>query len=68
MATGTVKWFNNRKGWGFIQRNSGGEDLFVHHTAILADGYRDLQQDQIVEFFVTQGPKGPLASEVVVLN
>ena len=61
--TGRVKWFNNAKGYGFIERSSGG-DVFVHHTAIHADGYRTLEEGQSVEFTVVQGPKGLQAQEV----
>ncbi len=60
---GTVKWFNATKGFGFIQRDSG-EDIFVHYSAILGDGYRSLDEGQRVEFIVTDGPKGPQAQEV----
>jgi len=63
---GTVKWFNGAKGYGFIERDSG-EDVFVHFSAILADGYRSLDEGQRVEFVVTQGDKGPQATEVIVL-
>ena len=63
---GTVKWFNGAKGYGFIERHSG-EDVFVHYSAILADGYRSLDEGQRVEFVVTQGDKGPQATEVIVL-
>jgi len=63
---GTVKWFNGSKGYGFIERDSG-EDVFVHYSAILADGYRSLDEGQRVEFVVTQGEKGPQASEVVIV-
>lgn len=63
---GTVKWFNGSKGYGFIERDSG-EDVFVHYSAILADGYRSLEEGQRVEFTVTQGEKGPQASEVILL-
>jgi CspA family cold shock protein len=63
---GTVKWFNGSKGFGFIERESG-EDVFVHFSAILADGYRSLDEGQRVEFVVTQGDKGPQASEVILL-
>jgi CspA family cold shock protein len=62
--TGRVKWFNNAKGYGFIERASGG-DVFVHHTAIQAEGYRTLEEGQSVEFTVVQGPKGLQAQEVV---
>ncbi len=56
MATGTVKWFNDAKGFGFITQDGGGEDLFCHHTAIQADGFRSLQEVQKVEFVVARGP------------
>jgi CspA family cold shock protein len=62
--TGTVKWFNAQKGFGFIERE-GGPDVFVHHSAILGDGYRELTEGEQVEFDVTQGPKGPQASGVI---
>jgi len=64
--TGVVKWFNGAKGYGFIERESG-EDVFVHFNAILADGYRTLEEGQRVEFTVTQGAKGPQAESVIVL-
>lgn len=63
-ATGIVKWFNNAKGFGFIKPDSGDKDLFVHHTDIIAEGYRTLQEDQHVTFVVADGPKGPQAKEV----
>lgn len=63
MAQGTVKWFNNEKGYGFIAVD-GGQDVFVHYSAIQADGYRSLDEGQRVEFEVTQGPKGPQADSV----
>ncbi len=63
MATGTVKWFNDSKGFGFIQREDG-PDVFVHFSAIAGDGFRSLQEGQAVEFEVTQGPKGPQAANV----
>ncbi len=63
MADGTVKWFNDSKGFGFIQREDG-PDVFVHFSAIAGDGFRSLQEGQKVEFEVTQGPKGPQASNV----
>ena len=62
--TGKVKWFNNSKGYGFIERSQGG-DVFVHHTAIQSEGYRTLEEGQSVEFTVVQGPKGLQAQEVV---
>ncbi len=64
MAQGTVKWFNADKGFGFIAQDGGGTDVFVHHSAIVADGYRSLNEDQRVEYEVTQGPKGPQADQV----
>jgi CspA family cold shock protein len=63
MPTGTVKWFNAGKGFGFIQQD-GGPDLFVHHSAIAASGYRELREGQKVEFDVPQGQKGPQAQNV----
>ncbi len=63
---GTVKWFNGSKGYGFIERE-GGEDVFVHFSAIVADGYRNLEEGQRVEFDVVQGQKGPQAENVVAL-
>ncbi|MEU0084418.1 cold-shock protein [Streptomyces sp. NPDC006274] len=64
MATGTVKWFNPEKGFGFIAQDSGGPDVFVHYSAIAATGYRELAEGQKVQFDVTQGPKGPQAENV----
>ena len=61
--TGTVKWFNDRKGYGFISRESG-DDLFVHHSAIVGDGFKTLNEGDQVEFTVTQEEKGPAASDV----
>jgi len=66
MATGTVKWFNAEKGYGFISRE-GGSDLFVHYSAIQGSGYRTLEEGQAVEFEVTQGPKGDQAQDVKVI-
>jgi CspA family cold shock protein len=63
MAIGTVKWFNDAKGYGFISQE-GGEDVFVHHTAINMDGFRTLKEGERVEFDVTQGPKGLQAANV----
>src|SRR5512142_200310 len=63
MAIGTVKWFNDAKGYGFISQE-GGEDVFVHHTAIQMDGFRTLKEGERVEFDVTQGPKGLQAANV----
>ena len=64
MAQGTVKWFNAEKGFGFIAPDDGTPDIFVHHTAIKADGYRSLAENQRVEFVASRGPKGPQADEV----
>jgi cold shock protein len=64
---GTVKWFNNDKGFGFIQRESGG-DVFVHFKSISGDGYKSLSEGQIVEFSVTQGQKGLQAEDVRVVE
>ncbi len=64
MASGIVKWFNDAKGFGFITQDGGGEDVFVHHTAIQADGFRSLQEGQRVEFEVKTGPKGLQAANV----
>ena len=61
---GTVKWFNDQKGYGFIAQDGGGQDVFVHYSAIEAEGYRTLTEQQRVEFEVTQGPKGPQAEKV----
>ena len=64
MAQGTVKWFNAEKGFGFIAPADGGADVFVHFSAIQSSGYRSLEENQQVEFEVTQGQKGPQASDV----
>jgi cold shock protein len=64
MAQGTVKWFNAEKGFGFIQQDDGGPDVFVHFSAIEMDGYRSLNEAQRVEFEIAQGPKGPQAEKV----
>ena len=64
MATGTVKWFNDAKGFGFITQDNGGEDVFCHHTAINAEGFRTLAEGQKVSFDVTKGPKGLQAQNV----
>lgn len=68
MATGTVKWFNATKGFGFITPEGGGEDLFVHQSEIQVQGYRELTEGQRVEFEVTQGQKGLQASGVKPLS
>ncbi|MEU4114279.1 cold-shock protein [Kitasatospora sp. NPDC028055] len=64
MATGTVKWFNAEKGYGFIAQDDGGPDVFVHFSAIQGTGYRSLEENQAVEFEITQGQKGPQAEQV----
>ncbi|ALE72820.1 MULTISPECIES: cold-shock protein [unclassified Pseudonocardia] len=65
MPQGTVKWFNAEKGYGFITPDGGGQDLFVHFSAIQSSGYRSLDEGQAVTFEVTQGQKGPQADQVV---
>ena len=64
---GTVKWFNEQKGFGFITPEDGSADVFVHFTAIQADGYRSLDENQTVEFDIVQGPKGPQADNVKII-
>jgi CspA family cold shock protein len=68
MATGTVKWFNSEKGFGFIQQDDGGPDVFVHFSAIESSGFKSLDEGAKVEYQVTQGPKGPQAERVVTLG
>jgi CspA family cold shock protein len=68
MATGTVKWFNSEKGYGFITPENGTKDLFVHFSAIQGEGYRTLNEGQKVEYEATQGQKGPQASNVRVVG
>jgi CspA family cold shock protein len=65
MATGTVKWFNDSKGYGFISPDEGTEDLFVHHSSIVGDGYKSLSEGAKVEYEVGEGQKGPQATNVV---
>jgi CspA family cold shock protein len=67
VAVGKVKWFNNSKGYGFIEQE-GGNDVFVHFSAILGTGYKSLEEGQQVEFEITQGPKGPQAANVRVIS
>ena len=64
MEQGTVKWFDNTKGYGFVSRENGGKDVFVHHSAIAGSGYKSLDEGQKVQFEVTQGPKGDQAVNV----
>ena len=64
MNNGTVKWFNAQKGYGFIQPEGGGKDVFVHHTAIASSGFRSLAEGDKVDFQTEQGPKGPQAKDV----
>ena len=64
MATGTVKWFNDAKGYGFITPDEGGKDVFVHHTSIEMQGFRTLAEGDKVEYELTKGPKGPQAEKV----
>ncbi|PLC49115.1 cold-shock protein [Pollutimonas subterranea] len=65
--TGTVKWFNNEKGFGFITPESGGKDLFVHHSDILGSGYKSLEENQRVSYEAAEGPKGPQAKSIQVI-
>lgn len=67
MSTGTVKWFNPDKGFGFITPDDGGKDLFVHHSEIQASGFKTLNEGQKVEYEVGQGQKGPCANKVIPL-
>jgi len=66
-TTGTVKWFNDQKGFGFITPEDGSKDCFVHHSAIQSDGFRSLNEGDRVEFEITEGPKGPAAENVTKL-
>ena len=68
MAEGTVKWFNDAKGYGFIQQENGGPDVFVHHSAIQSQGFRTLKEGARVSFEVVDGPKGPAADNVMPLK
>ena len=68
MATGTVKWFSADKGYGFITPDDGSDDLFVHHSAIVGEGYKTLAENVKVEFAAEQGPKGPQATNVTPVS
>ncbi|HET8594175.1 MAG TPA: cold-shock protein [Intrasporangium sp.] len=68
MATGTVKWFNSEKGFGFIAPDDGSADVFAHYSAINSSGYRSLEENDKVEFETQQGPKGPQAANITVLR
>ena len=65
---GTVRWFNSKKGYGFIAKEDGGKDLFVHYSGIVMKGYKNLTQDDVVEFDVVEGPKGEQAGNVKVVG
>ena len=68
MATGTVKWFNDQKGYGFIAPEEGGKDIFVHHSSIVGDGFKSLAEGAKVEFETAEGTKGPEAKNVVTVG
>jgi CspA family cold shock protein len=68
MARGTVKWFNDAKGYGFISQEDGGEDVFVHFQAIQAEGFKTLREGQTVDFEIVEGPKGKQASNVTIVS
>ena len=68
MNNGTVKWFNSEKGFGFLSNDNGGEDVFVHFSALNMDGFKELKDGEAVEFEVIEGPKGPQAANVTRLG
>ncbi len=68
MARGTVKWFNDAKGYGFIAQEEGGDDVFVHFQAIQGEGFKTLRENQVVEYEVVEGPKGKQAANVTVVS
>ena len=68
VATGTVKWFDERKGYGFIEQEDGGEDVFVHFSALQGEGYKTLDEGQQVQFDIVQGDKGPQAANVTKMS
>jgi len=68
MARGTVKWFNDAKGYGFIAQDEGGDDVFVHFQAIQGEGFKTLRENQVVEYEVVEGPKGKQAANVTVVS
>jgi CspA family cold shock protein len=68
MATGRVKWFDDRKGYGFIEQEDGGQDVFVHFSALQGDGYKTLDEGQQVQFDIVQGEKGPQAANVTKMS
>ena len=68
MATGTVKWFNNAKGWGFISPDDGGPEAFAHYSAIVSEGFKSLKDGQRVSFDLIDGPKGPQAANIRPLD
>ena len=68
MSTGTVKWFSNAKGYGFIAPETGGDDIFAHFSSITMEGYKTLKKGQVVEFECTQGPKGLHATAIKLSN